>query len=65
MKRNIKKILVLSLMMIAMAASVFAWSQVYCPMGCRNPINPALAQKGVPSMDGTYLECPTCGHIWR
>lgn len=45
--------------LIGLACSMlFAWSQIYCPRGC-------FQTKGVPSRDGSYLECPKCGHRWR
>ena len=54
MKRKI--LVILSLVMLA--GEVFAWSQLYCPKGC-------FQTKGVPSRDGSYLECPKCGHRWK
>ena len=44
---------------------LFAWSHIYCPMGCRDSRSSALPQRGIPSLDGSYLECPKCGHKWR
>jgi len=27
--------------------------------------NLALPQRGIPSLDGSHLECPKCGHKWK
>lgn len=52
--------------LVGLACSMlFAWSQIYCPRGCRDSRNPALPQRGISSLDGSHLECPKCGHRWR